>query len=97
MTGKEAIYTLQNAAYLGTDDEISKIEQAVEIAVKAIRKDDPKVVVSEAEDLRGVTLWSFFCPECGYEFDIEEIDDCNYCPNCGQAQSWKEIRHDQDN
>ena len=39
MTAQEAITILRNAAWLGTDEEREKVEQAVDMAIEALGKD----------------------------------------------------------
>ncbi len=40
MTKKEAIYILRNAAWLGSNEERQKVEEAVEVVAKAIEAQD---------------------------------------------------------
>lgn len=54
MTEKEAIYILRNAAWLGSDADRQKVEEAVEVAANAIEAQDmtlytnlPEVSVEE--------------------------------------------------
>ena len=58
MTEKEAIYILRNAAWLGSDADRQKVEEAVEVVAKAIEARDmilymnlPEVSVEEAIEI----------------------------------------------
>ena len=58
MTEKEAIYILRNAAWLGSNEERQKVEEAVEVVAKAIEAQDmtlymnlPEVSAEEAVEI----------------------------------------------
>ena len=39
----------------------------------------------------GSFVWyEWLCPHCGSRFEVD-IDDYNYCPNCGQCIDWSEV------
>ena len=40
MTAEEAIYTLKNAAFLGTEEALKKDNDAVEISIEAFKKQE---------------------------------------------------------
>ena len=82
-----------------TDQEKDRIENAIrhiessldvdpwaaEIAVEAMRKQIPKVLIAEGDGYAdGEMVYdNFYCPSCDYHMEDYEVK--NYCPNCGQA------------
>lgn len=82
-----------------TPQEIDRIENAIrhiqtatdvdpwatEIAVEAMRKQIPKVLIAEGDGYAdGEMVYdNFYCPSCDYHMEDYEVK--NYCPNCGQA------------
>ena len=71
MTNKEAIDILRNAAFLATSTSYQAIEEAVEMAVKALENEDAmQWIPSTVNDIcsrcggRGTSAFDF-CPHCG--------------------------------
>lgn len=88
MTKEEAIAIFNGFKYLPRE------MQAVNMAIKALRKEIPKQVDFEGDgyDPNGNLVYDMaYCPNpnCGQEFEeSDENWECNYCPNCGQALNW---------
>ena len=87
MTNKEAIRQLR--ATISVFNEW-KCEEAMQIAIKAIKKQIPKkpiIRVYENDDWND--YWK--CPSCGeIRSRFNDGEELNYCPNCGQAIDWGE-------
>ena len=72
MTKQDAIQYIRNAAWLGSNADRGKVEEAVEIAVSALKKQTPmKPILADDEDL--------VCPVCGANVEWKR-----YCEECGQ-------------
>lgn len=72
MTNKEAIDILRNAAFLATSTSYQAIEEAVEMAVKALEKEDAmQWIPSTVNDI---------CSRCGGR----GTSAFDYCPHCGR-------------
>lgn len=63
---------------------------AVEIAVEAMEKQIPKILIAEGDGYAdGEMVYdSFYCPSCDHRMEEDEVED--YCPNCGQKICWEE-------
>ncbi len=87
MTTAEAIkeinsrIELANRMYVGLVPEIT---EALELAVEALRKQEP--MRPEVDGEFGL------CKMCGYVFNSELISEycVKYCPNCGQKIDWED-------
>lgn len=75
MTTEEAIYILKNSAFLSTVSEYQEVEEATNLAIKALEKQIPKKVKMKDD-------YTPICPVCG-----EEVWDMEYCDGCGQLLS----------
>ncbi len=72
MTNKEAIDILRNAAFLATSTSYQAIEEAVEMAIKALEKEDAmQWIPSTVNDI---------CSRCGGR----GTSAYDYCPHCGR-------------
>lgn len=89
MTSEQAIKTLENAAFLATSNSYQDIEEAVNIAVNAIKKQIPQKLIAEGDGYAdGLMVYnSFYCPSCDHCMEEDEVED--YCPNCGQKICWE--------
>ena len=72
MTREEAITVLKNTAWLGTEEKLKKVKQAIEAL-------EPKTGkwLQNKDDSAGCGY--FICSECKRDF----YDTWNFCPNCG--------------
>lgn len=77
MTENECIDVLKNLAFLSTNQEHEKCEESIKMAIQALEKQIPKKPIDK--------LMYLECPSCG---DVG-IEDCGYCPCCGQALDWQ--------
>jgi hypothetical protein len=75
MTTEEAIYILKNSAFLSTVSEYQEVEEATNLAIKALEKQIPKKFKMKDD-------YTPICPVCG-----EEVWDMEYCDGCGQLLS----------
>ena len=48
MTREEAIKTLRNTAWLGTDKKVGQVEEAIQIAIKALEAQDVDAISRQA-------------------------------------------------
>ena len=89
MTNKEAIKIL-NAAKLMTEG-ISDLSEACKMAISALEKQIPKKPIYQADGYYDGELVydTWLCPNCDTAYDVD-MDEHNYCPNCGQAIDWLE-------
>lgn len=71
MKKQDAIQYIRNAAWLGSNADRDKVEEAVEMAVEALKKQMPKKAELDVEDL--------ICPVCGADVEWKR-----YCEECGQ-------------
>lgn len=55
MDRKEAIYTLKNTAWLGTNEDREKTEQAVDMAIEALSA-EPTDLISRADAIKAIEL-----------------------------------------
>lgn len=96
VTYEEAVDLTQSAygAWEGeyeTGDDWSKMHEARDLAVNALRKQIPELPNiwgdGFADDKPVYDSWD--CPYCGktYELECEHYD---YCPACGQRINWEE-------
>ena len=79
MTHEQAIEILRNTAWLGSEDTLSLVEQAI-VTVSVDRN-----IKKKAEKIRILGGETFICPVCKYLF----IGVDNYCRFCGQAIDWE--------
>ena len=94
MTYEEAADILRDAAWLGTNEDREKVEEAVEKAVEALKRQMPqKPMVSI--DAYNENLWHLYCPTCGSWVgmhnkrlngtDMHNNTNHNLCGKCGQV------------
>lgn len=93
MTPQEAIerikIILKNCEFTRAD------KKSLKTAISALEKQIPKKPDYEGDgyDDEGNLIYdTWICPNCGckdYEVDYDHYD---YCPNCGQAIDWSELR-----
>lgn len=56
-----------------------------------VDKSKPKMVKYDAEFAGGYLIYKIaFCPNCGYEFNEDDVNKINYCPKCGQHLDWSD-------
>ena len=72
MTKQDAIQYIRNAAWLGSNADRDKVEEAVEMAVEALKKQMPKKAELDVEE-------DLICPVCG-----SDVEWKRYCEECGQ-------------
>lgn len=84
MTAKEALeYFKRRKEQIGLSD---RIQQAENLAIKALEKRMPKKPVTEKDKvIFGIVCGR--CPEC--DSDVYSTTNL-YCHNCGQALDWSE-------
>ena len=100
MTRQEAITTLRNAAWLGSDADREKTEQAVAMAVSALKKLIPERPMRITTNEEVACNFQGVCPSCGWlMFKRERVTTkdksepvmyriCNFCQSCGQRIDW---------
>lgn len=91
MTESEAIKELRNIRPKGGIIPQKRAE-AIDIAIKSLNKQIPKSPTYDGDGYApdGSFVWDeWLCPHCGSRFEVD-IDDYNYCPNCGQCIDWSE-------
>lgn len=79
------------------DDVCRKLAQYEDIGTleevrEASEKQMPKGPIYEGDGYApdGTFVWDeWLCPHCGSRFEVD-IDDYDYCPNCGQCIDWSE-------
>lgn len=85
MTRKEAIYRLKNTAWLGSNEDREETEQAVDMAIEALRDEAVQGEWIEREDWNGDNYYD--CSVCGESFVLYDgtpsMNLYHYCPNCG--------------
>ena len=62
MTAQEAIDILRNAAWLGSDADRERTEEAIEVAIKMLDKEIPK----KPKLFERIYPKQWACPNCGY-------------------------------
>lgn len=87
MTYQEALEIIKdNISY-----ESGIIKEATILAEFAVQKQIPKEPIEK--EVIGVSaighIYKGQCPECS-SIVVQDID--NYCPNCGQAVYWSEVK-----
>ena len=86
MTTEEAIYTLKNAAFLGTEEALKKDNDAVEMAIDVMEKQIPK---KPKGDYHSVPHYR--CPVCNKSVKTyEDSYKIPFCCWCGQRLDWTE-------
>ena len=98
MTRDETIYRLKNTAWLGSDEDREATERAVDMAVEAVKRQEPMNpvinMVHDADGSRRITeMWvesALLCPVCHTYFG--EVYDEGYCMRCGQRLVQKRVR-----
>lgn len=91
MTESEAIKELRNIRPKGGIIPQKRAE-AIDIAIKSLNKQIPKSPTYDGDGYApdGSFVWDeWLCPHCGSRFEVD-IDDYDYCPNCGQYIDWSE-------
>lgn len=91
MTESEAIKELRNIRPKGGIIPQKRAE-AIDIAIKSLNKQIPKSPTYDGDGYApdGSFVWDeWLCPHCGSRFEVD-IDDYDYCPNCGQCIDWSE-------
>ena len=91
MAESEAIKELRNIRPKGGIIPQKRAE-AIDIAIKSLNKQIPKSPTYDGDGYApdGSFVWDeWLCPHCGSRFEVD-IDDYNYCPNCGQCIDWSE-------
>lgn len=81
---------------LGQDPVNKELLEHTRVAIKAIEKQTPKTPATEGDsvDDNGELIYdTWYCPYCDemYEIDYDRYD---YCPECGQAIDWRELKYD---
>ena len=61
------------------------IKESLEIALKAMMKDEPVKPIGKEHDVFGTPEWVDHCPNCGKEFLYQATD---YCGGCGYKLDW---------
>ena len=88
MTREEAIYTLKNAAWLGTHEERVETEQAIDMAIEALNSvtdsengavESKNDAIKWEDDMKIGTIEFYRCNRC----DFRQSEKSNFCPNCG--------------
>ena len=80
MTEREAIAIIERKSSIPMKNEsFDTICEAYDIAIKALEKQVPKKPIDK--------LMYIECPSC----ENVGIEDCNYCPECGQRLDWSEV------
>ena len=76
MTREEAIYRLNNTAWLGSDADRVATENAVQMAIEALQeqKTGKWIDITKSDD-----CFLLKCSECGNDY----IENTDYCPYCG--------------
>ena len=84
MTAKEALeYFKRRKEQIGLSD---RVQQAEDLAIKALEKQMPKKPYDIDTEYK-----TFDCPECLSKlYTDDEMQDCSYCPVCGQRLEWGE-------
>lgn len=62
-----------------------------EVVTEALKKQIPQKPIYQADGYSDGELVydTWFCPNCDTAYEVD-IDEYNYCPNCGQAIDWSE-------
>lgn len=91
----EEKYKIIIAIIKSIQDALTENKQAVvtgesvgeysELIIEALEKRMPKKPILDAAFPSGIK-W-FNCPECSH---IQQIPECDFCPNCGQALDWSD-------
>lgn len=92
MTAKEAIAELEHGILYVNH----KTGEAVRMAIEALQRQDPT-----KPHIEGDGYWSgeivydtWICPNCNASYELE-MDEFDYCPECGQAIYW-EVEEDEE-
>lgn len=87
MTAKEALeYFKRRKEQTELND---RVQQAEDLAIKALEKQIPKKPKNEYTDNLDITTEIPVCPVCGDQ-SIYETDE--YCSDCGQRLDWSETK-----
>ena len=83
MTREEAIYRLNNTAWLGTNKDREETEQAVQMAIEALQEQKTGKWIKIAE---GLKVTEYKCSECGRfvrdDTGYDVVKDYQFC-HCG--------------
>lgn len=84
MTAKEALeYFKRRKEQTELND---RVQQAEDLAIKALEKQMPKKPYDVDTEYK-----TFDCPEClSRLYTDDDMQDCGYCPVCGQRLDWRE-------
>lgn len=71
----------------------SEMAEFKALAIEALEKQTPKSPGYEGDGYADGELVydTWICPNCGKYYEVY-FDDYGYCPMCGQAIDWKEIK-----
>lgn len=71
----------------------SEMAEFKALAIEALEKQIPAVPDYEGDGYADGELVydTWICPNCGKYYEVY-FDDYEYCPECGQAIDWKEIK-----
>lgn len=93
MTNKEVknnfVQNLAENAYIN----MCSVEE-MNIAIEALEKQIPKKpdLIGDGYDDNGNLIYdTWICPCCETEYEID-YDDYKFCPNCGQALDWRDLK-----
>ena len=94
MTNEEAIERIHDhmVVHKMAEKRAIKITKALQMAMDALKKRQPKKVVYDINGLTGLPV--SFCPSCGegvnmYAYGRNDLKQV-FCPYCGQALDWKD-------
>ena len=72
----------------------SELQESIDIAIDALKKQIPKKPDYEGDGYAdGQLVYDYAkCPICGHDFEYGINDwECEYCSDCGQKLDWSDI------
>lgn len=92
MTREEVIRMIRNDMKLHHDNLSGQYRQALNMAIEALKRQQPKKVAYVINGLTGLPV--SFCPSCGegvnmYAYGRNDLKQV-FCPYCGQPLDWKD-------
>lgn len=89
MTPERAIEIL-NPEHREHYQSIEPVNEACRMGMKALEKQIPKKPDYEGDgyDENCELIYdTWICPNCDNHYEVD-YDECDFCPNCGQALDW---------
>lgn len=88
MDNKEAIYRIQDHMRVHRLYEPNAvwINEALNLAIKALHGQEPKTVIDCADALDGIVVGR--CPNCDKSIVNNIREETRFCKFCGQAVKW---------